>query len=383
MADTEIAATTTTDSTSLTGASSAGTSLASESTAATNVRSAVEEKPLAQQSKEENKAALIAKLAAKSTDAAPAATDAPTAETTTEEKPAEEVAAPVAAAAPSEEDRAAAALLKLAQEGRAIAKKERELRQQASKLKTERESLQSTLQTERTANQARLEAQARLETARLGGDELAILRAAGLTEEQLRGPFILNALQKLSDQEAATPQAPAAVKPPPTKEEILAAVLEQQRLDRESATKAAQEADAKAREENRNAFFGDVVKEFKGGKYPLVAAVRPLQAELDQHVQDHYRKTGERLNPAQLLGAFEERYRAAGITVASKAPTRTPAKAPPAATTRTIGSRANEDGGSAATAAPVSGRSMDEVRAEGKRKALAAIEERRAQRAMR
>ena len=104
----------------------------------------------------------------------------------------------------------------------------------------------------------------------------------------------------------------------------------------------------------------------------LAGNVRPTQGELDAHYVAHFQTTGERLTAPQLLAAFEKRYKDEGLTVAAKPrPGAKPAKPAPAATSRTISSRAQEDVGDAHTMnedkAP---RSIDDIRAEGRQKAI-------------
>ena len=378
----------------LANAAATGESLATTSAAATNVAShtapAAEEKPLDKVSPDEHRAKVVAGLgdwkakgeqeqARKSGkgQAAPAVVAAaPPAETTTAE-PAPEATPPAAAeeapavapVPPAEEDPAAAALLKLARDGQRLARERKEFRAEQARLKAEGER-------EATARAAERERIAKLEAARTGGSPLAVLRAAGLTDEQIQGPFVVDLLNQMkAEEEARTGQVSAGL----TREQVVQLVqaqqVEQQRIatEQQQAAQQRQQRELQANiERDRNAFFGQVSTEFQTGQYPLVAAVRPTQGELDAHFVSHFQTTGERLTAPQLLAAFEKRYKDEGLTVTPKPkPGAKPAKPAPAATSRTMSSRAQEDvGDTHVITENKTPRSMDDIRSEGRAKAI-------------
>ena len=377
----------------LANAAASGESLATTSAAATNAAShtapaAAEDKPLDKVSADEHKAAVLANLgdwkakgeqeqARKSGKgkAPPAAGEAPpeaTVEAATEtaaETVAATVETPLAAAPPAEEDPAAAALLKLARDGQRLSKERKQFREEQARQKAEGEREATT----RAAERDRI---AKLETARTGGSPLAVLRAAGLTDEQIQGPFVVDLLNQMkAEEEARTGQA----NPGLTREQVIQLVQAQQaeqlRLaaeQGETERQRQQRALQASIERDRNAFFGQVKTEFKTGQYPLVAAVRPIQGELDAHFVSHFQSTGERLTASQLLAAFEKRYKDEGLIVVPKPrPGAKPTKPAPAAISRTISSRAQEDvGDTHITTENKTPRSMDDIRSEGRQKAI-------------
>lgn len=208
-----------------------------------------------------------------------------------------------------------------------VAAKEKEIADREAKL------------AERSQSEAKLVAA--LEAARTSNDPIALLKAAGVTDEQLRGSFFVDALSRLD-----SPQTQDQPKPPkvPTAEEIVA-LVRKEREDQERAAEAKKAADAEAQTKaDQDRYFGLLTQEFKTGNFPLVAAINPSMGELHAALLSHFNATGESLVPTKLLQKFEDRYKAAGVTVATKA-TPKPAAKVPAATTRTITPAAIADAG--------------------------------------
>ena len=250
-----------------------GESLAATSSAATNVASQeapvttpvaatpVAEKPLSQMSPEEHRNAVVAQMEAKKaakskpTSAEPAAS--------TETPSAEAVAVATAESEPVkppevEPDPAAERLLKLAREGQRLSQERKAFREEQARARAETEAVKAKT----AAAQERL---ARLDGARTSGREIDILRAAGLTDEQIRGPFVVNMLEQLRQEEekgGATP-APAGL----TKEQVLELVAAQQKETAAQQTAQQQQAIQATVDRDRNAFFTQLGAEFKSDLY--------------------------------------------------------------------------------------------------------------------
>ena len=365
-----------------------GESLAATSSAATNVASQeapvttpvaatpVAEKPLSQMSPEEHRNAVVAQMEAKKaakskpTSAEPAAS--------TETPSAEAVAVATAESEPVkppevEPDPAAERLLKLAREGQRLSQERKAFREEQARARAEMEAVKA----ETAAAQERV---ARLDAARTSGREIDILRAAGLTDEHIRETFVVNMLEQLRQEEekgGATPASAAGL----TKEQVLELVAAQQKETAAQQTAQQQQAIQATVDRDRNAFFTQLGAEFKSDLYPLVAAVRPTHAELNEHIVSHFQTTGERLTPAQLLGAFEARYKEQGLTVAPKPkPGQKPPAKPVAATSKTINSRAQADAGDTVVPVVDKPKTPSEIRAEGRAKAIAMREAKHAAR---
>jgi hypothetical protein len=375
--------------TTLAQTAATGESLATTSNAATNAASHVAsaaavaaaaasvEKSLSKMTAEEHKAAIAAQIESKKTTTgkskpAPAETPAGEPAAATSEAPAEtspETTETPVAAEPIkpqvEADPAAERLLKLALDGQRLSQERKAFREEKARTRAEAEAVRA----QAAAAQERL---AKLEQARAGGREVDVLRAAGLTDEQIRGPFMVNLLEQLRQEEekGGAAAAPAGL----SKEQILELVAAQQKEQAQQAQQAQQQQLQASIERDRNAFFGQVAAEFKTDLYPLVAAVRPTHAELDAHFVQHYQTTGERLTAPQLLAAFEARYKQQGLAVVPKPkPGQKPAPKPVAATSKTINGRAQSDAGE--TVVPQVDRPLTpyEIREAGKAKALAAL----------
>ena len=374
---------------SLAASSAAATNVTSQTAATTIVPPAVlAEKPIKEMGKEEHKNAVVANLEARRAAAAAAAgkpkeTPVPPVAEGAEAQP-ETVADvtsateqnPEPVAPPSEEDPAAARLLKLARDGQRLAQERKQFREEKARDKAEAEATRA----QTAAAQERL---ARIEKARAGGREVDILRAAGLSDEQIRGPLVINLLDQLKqEEEAAAAGGGKPVQPGLTREQVQEIVAAQQQEQARQAAVVEQQRLQASIEQGRNQRFAEITTEFQTGQYPLVAAVRPTHAEIDTHIIDHYKRTGESLTAVQVLGAFETRYKEQGLTVT---PRPKPGQKPPtpatAATTRTIGARATSDGGEILPPAePKKNRTAQEIREEGKAKALAFLESKRAAR---
>ena len=332
-------------------------------------------KPLAGQSKEENKAAFLATLAAAkapsggeqaAVDVDVPAVGAEMAATTQ----AATVEAEVPPAAVAEDDPAAAALLKLARENRRIQESQRKIRE-------ERAANEKWLTQERAGIAKAKERDELLTAARNSGDPIKFLKAAGLTDEQLDGSWLVDALMEAGKR--GEPPAPKYV----TEEQAIAALKAQQ--EKEAADAKAQQ-DARIAAElavNRDKYFSGVATELKSGQYPRVQAIRPTMGELDAAFVAHHRATGERLTQAQLLGAFERAYEARGIVVAPKVPKVAPRPAG-ASATRTITVAVKADAGTLVAPSPDDKpRSLTQLRAEGRAAAVAAVEAKNRQQARR
>ena len=179
--------------------------------------------------------------------------------------------------------------------------------------------------------------------ARAAGKRVDILRAAGVSEEELRGTFFLDAMEEFGHEAEAAEKsgAPAPTLTEDKVRELLKAAREEERKElerRQAEDKAAHDKASKDR------YFGSVVDEFKKGEFPILRAIRPSEAELDAHFHEVLSATGEALPPGKLLRSYEDRLIAAGVTVTPKAkPGGVTPPPPPAATSRTITATATSD----------------------------------------
>lgn len=276
-----------------------------------------------------------------------------------------------------DEQALADALNELATRGRALAVRERQLKERETAL-AGREK-QPPAQTQPAYKTEDVERWSRIDAAKASGDPIALLRAHGYTNKQIQEEFslrLLEGLPRLGVDDNAPPNSPA-VQPKFLTEEQAAALFAKQAKDRADAEAQAraQEA-AKTEEQAQGQYYSAVAQEFKSGQYPLTAAIRPTLGEMDAAFRSHLSRTGEYLSPQKLLAAFEERYKAAGVTVAPKA---APSKVTPV-TGRTVSTTA----GTAAAGESVrqqvneADKDWDTIRAEGKQAGLAAIAARRA-----
>ena len=321
------------------------------------------------QSKEAHKAVIIAALTGKAKEA-PAVTAAPVVETAESADDAAK-AAPVAALAETTgEDAEAARLNELAQQARAVARREKSFRDEQKRIKAENEAREASWKAREASSQAERDRIARIEAARGKNSPLEVLRAAGFTKEQLDGTI---AVDLLNEMEAEQKGQPVGV--PLTEEKARAMFAEQQRIDREKAETERQAQAAADLEREKNSYFSAVEREFKTDAFPRVAAVGPSMGELDAHFNTHFRATGVGLSPAQLLAAFEKRYEEAGITVAPKPKLgQKPAPVAPRAATKTITSAATSDSGAVVLETVKPRRSIAQIHAEGRAAAIKSIE---------
>ena len=206
-------------------------------------------------------------------------------------------AAPVATK-PATDDDLSIRLAELAKQARALAERERALR--------DREKSTAT------AHQADIDLANKLRAASSTGRRLDLLRAAGVSEEQIRGSWVLDLLQELQESDAGAPGM--------TEQQTLELFAKQQREQQEQAAKQRQAAKEAKLTADRESYFGGVGEVLKAGDYPLVRAIRPTLHELDVELTAHFSSTGVALTPAELLSRFEARYKAAGVTVQVAAP---------------------------------------------------------------
>lgn len=201
------------------------------------------------------------------------------------------------------------------------------------------------------------------------GNELELLRAIGIPEERLRGDFFISALAQMSD-EPGQPQPQQPAQKALTAEEIKEIVRQEREAAIKEATEKQKAAGEQSLREAQARYFGAVEQEFvkavKSGELPLVRAIKPTMGELNQYFWEYREETGTPLNPAELLRHFEERYKAAGVTLVSATPPKPP-KPAPAAPARTISQAATSDAGTVSPPEekPKERRSASDIRREG------------------
>ena len=199
---------------------------------------------------------------------------------------------------PATDDDLSIRLAELAKQARTLAERERALR--------DREKSTAT------AHQADIDLANKLRAASSTGRRLDLLRAAGVSEEQIRGSWVLDLLQELQESDAGAPGM--------TEQQTLELFAKQQREQQEQAAKQRQAAKEAKLTADRESYFGGVGEVLKAGDYPLVRAIRPTLHELDVELTAHFSSTGVALTPAELLSRFEARYKAAGVTIQVAAP---------------------------------------------------------------
>ena len=234
-----------------------------------------------------------AKPAPSKAEAAPAAQTSTT-QTTTGTAAAE---TPVA----NSDDELSTRLAEIARKNRIVVKREADLKVKEAQI--------------RESTKADTELASKLRAASSSGKRVELLKAAGITEEQLRGPWIIDLLEELQQADEGGP---------PVSEARARQLMEQRaqneekaRRERLQAQQTKQQQEAQQAEETAQAtYYQGVGKLVKEGTFPLVAAVRPTYGDLDAEFRREFGKTGVRLTPTELLTRFEERYKKAGVTVA-------------------------------------------------------------------
>jgi len=234
-------------------------------------------------------------------NAPPTPKAAPAAVVVEPEKPAE-----VTPPAKQPEDEMAARLLEISQRTLAISKREKAI---AEREKAAAEKYKPDL-----------DLAGKLRAAQSTGKRLDILKAAGISEEEIRGSWVIDLLSELQETENSGP--------PLTEAQAAALWEKKQREKAEAVAKARQEEAARTMSAQQEKYFEGVAEAFKDrSRFSRVAAIRPTYAELDAELTGHFRATGIALQPAELLERFERRYESAGVTVATATTRTAPATA--------------------------------------------------------
>jgi hypothetical protein len=229
------------------------------------------------------------------------------------------------------EDELSARLAEIARKNRVVAKREAALKDKEAQL------LQST--------KADTELASRLRAATSSGKRVEILKAAGITEEELlRGTWVIDLLEELQQADEGGP---------PVSEARARQLMEQRAQNEEKIRREqlqAQEAKRnqellKGEEAAQATYFQGVGKLVKAGNFPLVSAVRPTYGDLDAEYRKELVKTGVRLKPEELLARFEERYKKAGIAVAQQQSTSARTASSVSRSPRTVTSEMVNDAG--------------------------------------
>lgn len=275
---------------------------------------------------------------------------------------------PEAAATEPDEAKAAAELLAAARENRALIAERRRLAERDAAIKAREKELASAVVPER-------ETVAKLMKARESNDPIEVLRAAGYSDKDV-STFALSLIDRMGKvQGEEEEEAPK----PPTAEEVAALVQKQAEEKAAAQAKEAEAARVAQMQAMRNDYFGKLSTEFKSNAkdYPVLAAIQPTFAQLEESFVEHFNRTGERLTPQQLLVNLEKQYGGRGLTLAPKKP----APSAPSATAKTVGAAATSDGGPVVMrdeGKSKQPRDMHDVHAEGRDAVVKEIERRRA-----
>ena len=207
------------------------------------------------------------------------------------------VPAAEAVAKPSPDDEVAARLLEISKRNLAISRREKAI--------VEREKAAAE------KYKPDLDLASKLRAAQSTGKRMDILKAAGISEEEIRGSWVIDLLSELQETENSGP---------PLTEARAAALWEKKQREKAEADEdARQEEAARTMSAQQEKYFEGFAEAFKDrSRFSRVAAIRPTYAELDAELTRHFRATGIALQPAELLERFEKRYAAAGVTVATR-----------------------------------------------------------------